>query len=459
VSELPKRILYATSELAGTQEVFSFLEKQGVKVSTAVDLSTCLYHLNNSVIEVAVIQSEFPELRGLAIAQRIRAHQIPDKAMTGIVLIQGRKDIPKGDSMLAVELGGVENIAYPFKGVQLIPYLQRVYAWRRQELAFFELNSKVIAYHRKAGSFDKALEAVKKKIPELGAKGPQLMIELYKDANRFDEALALVDGLIARSDKEDIRLINTRGMLLLKLGRMDEAKEVLEKADKLAPDNIQRLESMADVYLEKNDPDSALKAMSKVVKMKPDQPEGKFGMFDKLCKRGFAEHARKLCQETTLPEEIVRHYNNKGVLLAKEGSVDVAMASYEQALIFFPNHKENYKIHFNMALAHINAKKPDSMARARVALKKVLDLEPEFEKGKILSRQFTLPRRSRHRFVRTRAARCVSTASHCASGEKCRKLQLHKCLFSSIVSCHCVESTEFDHKGNRRPAASIGVHG
>jgi tetratricopeptide (TPR) repeat protein len=386
-NSLPSKVLYISSELAGTQELFAFLDKQRVRVLTAIDLSTALYQLNNSLAEVIVIHSEFPEVRGIGVAQKIRDHRIPERAFSGIIIIQNKKEIPKGESVLQQELGGIENINYPFKAIQIFHYLQRAMNWRKQDLAFYELNAKVLDYHRKSGQFEKAMDAVKKKLPELGARGPWMLLELYREAGKFDEALQMIDGMMSRSDKEDIRLINAKAQVLMKLGKFQEAKEWLEKADKLAPDNVRRLKEMADVYLEQADPDAAVNAMRKVVKMSPEDPEAKFGMFDKLIGKGYAEHAKKLCQDTTMPEEIVRHYNNKGVLLNKEGQADQALTSYEQALIFFPSHKENYKIYFNLALAHLAQKKPGYLEKAQAALKKVIGLEPTFEKGKNLMQQ------------------------------------------------------------------------
>jgi tetratricopeptide (TPR) repeat protein len=389
VSELglPNKVIYVSAELAGTQELFSLLDKQGVRVLTAVDLSTALYQLNNALAEVLIIHSEFPEVRGIGVAQKIRDHRTPERAFSGIIIIQTRKEIAKGESMLQQELGGIENISYPFKAIQIIQYLQRAMQWRKQEIAFHDLNSKVLDYHRKSGQFDKALDAVKRKLPELGAKGSTMLLDLYRDAGKFDEALQMVDGLMARTDKDDIRLINAKAQILMKLGKLSDAKEWLEKADKLAPENISRLKNMTDVYLEQKDPDSAVNAMKKIVKANPEDPEMKFGLFDKLIDKGYAEHAKKLCHDTTMPEEIVRYYNNKGVLLNKEGDNAAAINCYEQALIFFPSHKENHKIYFNLALAHLSKKEPSYLKNAYTALKKVVGLEPSFEKGKNLLQQ------------------------------------------------------------------------
>ena len=49
---------------------------------------------------------------------------------------------------------------------------------------------------------------------------------------------------------------------------------------------------------------------------------------------------------------------------------------------FYPKFKENFRIYYNMALAHIQLKTPDDLKKAEEYLKKTLELDPQFEKAK-----------------------------------------------------------------------------
>jgi tetratricopeptide (TPR) repeat protein len=80
--------------------------------------------------------------------------------------------------------------------------------------------------------------------------------------------------------------------------------------------------------------------------------------------------------------EVVRHYNNKGVLLAKDGKVKEAIEEYTRALRFFPEFKENFRIYYNLALAHLQLKTAEDIKSAETFLKRALELEPTFEKAK-----------------------------------------------------------------------------
>jgi tetratricopeptide (TPR) repeat protein len=177
-------------------------------------------------------------------------------------------------------------------------------------------------------------------------------------------------------------LLNAKGRLLLRLGRNADAKACFVKADELAPQNIERLNELATAYLHLKDPDNAVRRFKNVLDLNPDKPDLKFEMFSKLYEHGYDDHAVNFGKQTAKPMEIVRHYNNKGVMLSKDGQVEQALTEYNRALRFFPQFKENYRIYFNIALAYLQMKKRESYVEAQKHLKKCLELSPEFDKAK-----------------------------------------------------------------------------
>jgi tetratricopeptide (TPR) repeat protein len=120
--------------------------------------------------------------------------------------------------------------------------------------------------------------------------------------------------------------------------------------------------------------------MKEVIGLSPEQPDLKFEMFRNLEHAGYMEEAIGLCRETTLPAEVVRFYNNKGVILSKTGENKEALKEYTSALRFYPDFKENYRILFNVAIAEANQKSVENLQKAEVALLRCLELCPEFEK-------------------------------------------------------------------------------
>jgi tetratricopeptide (TPR) repeat protein len=211
----------------------------------------------------------------------------------------------------------------------------------------------------------------------------------------FAEALQIADAVLGKKP-DDIAVNNTKGRLLLKMGQTAKAREFLEKADKAAPMNIDRVKAMADMYLKLNDPNASVDKMKQLIALNPEQKDLKFDLFRDLETSGFIDHAIGLCKETTLPAEVVRHYNNKGVLLSKEGLNEKALEEYKASLKFYPSFKENYRIFFNIAIAEANQKTPESLQRAAIALDKCLELCPDFEKGQNLRLTIQQAQAGRH---------------------------------------------------------------
>ena len=156
----------------------------------------------------------------------------------------------------------------------------------------------------------------------------------------------------------------------------------MEKSDRLAPSNIERIQELALSLLELNEPDDSVKRMKQLLTLNPEKTDLKFDMFSKLFEKGFESHAISFGKDTTHPSEIVRHYNNKGVLLSKEGDRSHAITEYQRALKFFPKFRENFRIHFNIALAYAQGKNQADYLEAEKYLLKCLELAPEFEKGR-----------------------------------------------------------------------------
>jgi tetratricopeptide (TPR) repeat protein len=208
-----------------------------------------------------------------------------------------------------------------------------------------------------------------------------MLYDLYEKAARYDEALKLLEPMLER-DPTNTYLLGEKGRLLLKLKRYGEALPLLQKADQMAPQNLDNVEGLIATHLKLKDADNSAKRMRELLALNADRQEVKFDMFSNLFDGGFDDHATSLGKETTKPMEIVRYYNNKGVTLSKNGQAEEAMKQYERALRFYPNFKENYRIYYNIALAHIQKKTRAGYAEAQKNLKICLHLDNTFEKAK-----------------------------------------------------------------------------
>lgn len=379
-TNLPNKILVIDDDPSIPQGLEEPLSRYNIKVEKATNLETALYKFNTMRFDVVLIEIEFGPLAGLALVQKWRSHEISEKRCTAFIMMSGNKTLGTNEGLMK-ELGDLENIVKPFTVINLLPFLSRGIATKKRLIAFQDMKGKVVDYYDKTQDLDKAANQVKSRLSELGPKGLNLMYELYEKAGKFEDALTIVNPLLEK-DSQNIALLNAKGRLLMRLGRYAEAKACLQKSDELAPSNIDRINELATAFLHLNDPDNSVKRFKQVLALSPEQPDIKFNMFAQLFEKGFESHAVNFGKEAAQPSEIVRHYNNKGVLLSKDGSGDKALGEYHRALKFFPKFKDNFRIHFNIALAHIQSKNEAGYLEAEKHLKKCVELAPDFEKGK-----------------------------------------------------------------------------
>lgn len=377
---LPSKLLIVDADQTISNSVKGALLKYNVNVMGAFDRSTALYQFSHNHFEVVIIASDFEEYPGLALIQKWRKESLGEKRFCGFILTIGNNQSQSVDELnLIKELQNIEVLKKPFTPIQLIPFISKVRQKRGQEMSLDSMKQKLFQVAAE-NDLEQASQYLLSHMKDLGAKGVEMLVELYEKNDNTEKALDTIESLL-KKDKENIGWLNTKSRLLLKTGQTDKALEIMELADKAAPKNIERINNMAAAYLNINDPDKSVEKMRELIELSPGDDDKKFELFSKLYDHGFDEHSINLCKETTSPMEVVRHYNNKGVALSKNNQYDKAIEEYQRSLKFFPKFKDNYRIYYNISLAHINGKTPNLKADALEALEKCLGLKPGFDKA------------------------------------------------------------------------------
>lgn len=381
-ANLPKKILIVDDDPSVCEGVVAGMRKYGIAVVKAHDFDTAMYQFNQQIFEIAIIELEFAPLPGLAIVQKFRAHQNKERRSMGIIIASGQQR-KSTDDALGNELGDMEFIQKPINDAKLISILARSLQHKRQVVDYEQTRELAYDLWNTHKNLDGAVAIVKQNIPRLGRKGMNLMASLYEEAHKESDSLQIIDALLQQKP-EDIALLNAKGRLLLKLGKPQEAREFLEKADKAAPKNIDRIRAMAEMYLKVQDPNSSVAKMKELIALSPEAKDTGLDCVRTLDEAGYAEHAVSLCRETTLPAEVIRYYNNRGVIFSKAAEHGNAVSEYAAALKFYPDFRENYRILFNIGIAEANQKTVESLRRAQAALQRCVALAPDFEKGRTL---------------------------------------------------------------------------
>ena len=379
-TNLPSKILIIDDDPSVGMALENALARHKIAVVKASDLETGMYKFNNERFEVVIVELEFGPLPGLALIQKWRAHEVMEKRNTGFIVATSSQR-SAGQDNLTKELSDIEIVAKPIKDIQLLSILAKALNNKKTSQLFTETKTRVIDPHLKMGNIKKAADKAISMIPEVGNKAERLLLNIYEDASQWQECLDTTIKMLAATPN-DINLIGTAGRMNMKLGKFNEAKPFLEKADQLAPQNIERLNELASMYLKTKDPLKSVGVFKELIKLNPESPDYKFEAFKMLYDAGFDEHAVAFGKEVAKPMEIVRHYNNKGVMLSKDGKVAEALIEYKRALMFYPKFKDNFRIYYNMALAHMTLKTPDDLVQAKTFFTKALELDPTFDKAK-----------------------------------------------------------------------------
>jgi tetratricopeptide (TPR) repeat protein len=378
-NNLPSKILVIDDDYTVGQSVDGPLTNYKVSVTNCQDLDTAMYQFQNVDFDVVLIELEFEHLHGLALIQKMRDNENPEKRATSFILMSGKVRKMSDDNLMK-ELLDLEVIVKPFSVVHILPYLSRAAANKKKNLKFEHYRAAMLQ-KVKDGQLEAAVNDVKSKIVALGAKGIKFICELYEAGNDLEHALGFITPFVDK-DPGNMTYVYAKGRLLRLLGRFKDSKSYLEAAQESSSNNLSRLEELGEMHLGLKDPEKAIQFMKQRLALNPENLDIKFKMFQRLGASGFSEDALKFCRETTNPKEVVKYYNNRGVELSRVGDIEGAIREYELALKFFPNSKDNYRIFYNIALAHTKFKNIVSYEAAAKNLEKCLELSPEFDKAK-----------------------------------------------------------------------------
>ncbi len=377
---MPTKVLIVDDDPGDLKALENILSAQKITVVSAKDWSSAIYQFNNQKIDLVIVELELTDLPGTALAQKWRNHEVEHKRACAVIITTGNNR-SAGDEGLIAEVGDVVTLSKPFKPPLVVGALGQAMQLASQRERLAQFKSKLIDPFLQQKKFDKAVAVAMDKLMPIGPKGKYAACKVLEEAGEIQKALQVLTQL-ADADPKNMAYLNDIGRLNLQLGNMEAAKKAYERADEVAPHNIQRLNEMAAMYLNLKEPDNSVNRLREILKLTPEDTGTKFEMYQKLVDAGYEEHAQNFCKETSTPMELIRHFNNKGVLYSKGNDFVAAIDEYKKALRLIPKSKEIFRIKYNMAIAHINLKQYDHIVTADELLEECLALNPAFEKAK-----------------------------------------------------------------------------
>lgn len=373
-SNLPNRVLIIDDDQMVLNQVETMLSSYKIQSEKANNLETALYLFNTKKFDAVIIEMEFEELPGTVITQKFRESEFDIKKDIPIIISSGiQRD--GHQSALMSEIGDVTLLSKPIQTGKLLSALNSCTSVASNRAKLSHVLTKVIEPLQKQGKHEKAMNVAKSKLIDLDHKGKFETALIMEKAGEIDEAVQALKEL-SSDDSNNMRYINALARMYMSLGDLEKAKLYYEKADKIAPDNLARITEMAGLYLSLKEPVKSIEKYTRLLELHPEKPDMKFEIYQELFEGGFEQHARDLCKQTSTPLELIRHFNNKGVMLSKESKFEEAIAEYQKARNLIPESKQLYRILYNMAIGHMNLKTKPHIEKAHELLLEVLSLDP-----------------------------------------------------------------------------------
>lgn len=376
---LPKKVLAVDNDVSVLNAVKQICEKRQINCMTCDSAQNSIYIFNNNRFDVVFVNCHLEGLSGINLVTKWRHHEVLGKRDVGVILATGSEQ-KGGEIAGATEVGDVCWIQKPIKEPTLLSLLSKSFMLRHQREKLTEIHEKVLGPMLAKGDKEGLLNVAKTKLTQMGPRGAALAAQVFEQVGEIPDAIHQFEGLHV-SAPNNMLYVNELGRLQMMQGNFEQAKEYFERADQIAPNNIKRLRDMARNYLEMDQPDAGVEKYKQILELDLTDSQQKFDLYEELQSFGYDDHAQKLCQETSTPLELIRHYNNKGVMFSKTEAYVDAIDEYKKAQRLIPKSKELYRILYNEALAHINLKHPEHLEIALELLHKCVSLKSDYEKA------------------------------------------------------------------------------
>lgn len=351
------------------EEIFGELGVENI--STFSDGESALAHIEAEPDPGIVIQEwRIQKLPGPLFLQKIRA-----KAASASPVIVLSSLLEQSDLPLLREMGVAGMSEKPFRKEDLIKQIIRTIQQDRvpTEQAPMERKIREFLKGRKTKEADeiKVKYMADDKIPE-GAK-KTIEAEFAYAAGDYEKARDCgIEAIKLAGDS--IFVLNLLGKALMNLRDFEVALRCFEKAQTLAPLNIERLCAIAEVHSEMGNEDKAQESLQEAENLDEDSVKVKESKAKVAINAGDLKKAKELMGKLDAIEDVVSFMNNSAVAMARCDMVDEGIEQYRKTIKSIPDDKEEIKavVMYNLALAHARA---DELDEASMVLKRCVDIK------------------------------------------------------------------------------------
>ncbi|MFK7873755.1 MAG: response regulator [Oligoflexales bacterium] len=300
--------------------------------------------------DIGVILHEWrvPKLTGPLLIQRIRKRHATTPVIVTTSLVE------EEDKPLLREMGAFTLIQKPYEHHEIVGAIVHTIQQDRAPTETGTLEMKIIQLlHSK--KFEDAM-ALREKYTAATDISEDRKGKIEAEFAFADKNYSLARDLAAnalRAGQESIPLLNLLGKCLMFLREFDQALRVFKKAQKMSPQNIERLCSIAEAHSELGQDDEANKTLEEAA----SKDEGSAAVQESSAKvamdQGDTDRAKEIMGQLESLSEIIAYMNNKAVAHARCGEAESSLEMYRQTIASIPEDRIEImaSVKYNLALA------------------------------------------------------------------------------------------------------------
>ena len=357
-NELPRAVFVFGLDASGAAGVRTALGKfSGVALTEAesADKGWSICQSSGNPPDLVIIGWKIPgRLSGPGLLNRLRHHPIYAK----VPILVLSDVIKRKDFRILEEFPCTQLVEMPANEPRLVQALEEINterAWNEKNAT--EINNLFILSRDNPKALAASMRQLLDQSPKPAPIG-MLIGNTLIEKGYLQQAEQLYRYLIAR-DSDNLRVINSFGRLLYKLGRHDEAAAQLRVATRECGLNIARLCMLGELELENLESDNARKHFQNALAIDEDSAKAKAGL--ELCKT-LTDHVRRHAG-AEIPRSFASMCNTLAVALVRDGEFSKGVTQYKAALQLLSEPLVRARVMFNLGLAFVRWEKPGDAVR------------------------------------------------------------------------------------------------
>lgn len=352
------KILIVDNDESIRNNVQSIFSEMGVEqVLTAEDGEEGIKLIEeNEDIDLVIQEWRLPKLTGPLFLQKAQ-----EKAKKSFPFILLSSLVETQDQPFVKEMGVASVITKPIEQVEFTKSVIWTIQQDRLPTEQSSMERKMRQYLGE-GKVSEASEIKERYISDqsikIGSK-QSIEAEFSYQAKEYEKARDFGVESIKHSG-DSIFILNLLGKTMMNLREFDVALKCFQKAQSIAPMNLERLCQIAEAHSEMGNEEEAKEAINEAQDLDPDSERVLETTAKVALNAGNSGGAKEIMSQLKAMENVVSYMNNQAVAMARCDMVNEGIQQYQTTLAAIPEARKDILaiVSFNLALAHLRSGNP-----------------------------------------------------------------------------------------------------